>query len=154
MVKKVILGTFVAVGLLAAAGTGFIALRGDATGRAQAESDKAALSQSLEDSFGGQVEVDFVCQFPVVGVGPCVMDSAMDSREVILTLTGPRLSEGLTPDEQALQIARLAHGASSFARKADKIEVNFAEGNVVRKYTFDREALKAGAVPAPDPPIR
>ncbi len=154
MVKKLVLGVFVAVGLLAAAGTGFIALRGDATGRAQAESDKASLSQSLQDAFGGQVKVDFVCQFPVVGVGPCVMDSAMDSREVILTLTDARVPEAVTPDEQALLIARLAHGASSFARAADTIEVNFAEGNVVRKYTFDREALKAGAVPAPDPPIR
>ena len=150
MMKRVLLGLAVVVGLAAVSAAALLALKGDATGRARAESDKVALIRSLEEEFGGQAEVEFVCRFPVVGVGPCVVEGAMDSREVKLTLTGPHLPASAAPDEQALRIARLAHDSSSFARAADTTEVTFTEGNVSRTYTFAREDMAAGIAPAAD----
>jgi hypothetical protein len=108
------------------------------------------LSRSLEVEFGGKAKVEFVCQFPVVGAAPCVIDNSMDSREVKLTLTELPSAGDTAPDEQAFAIARLAHETSSFAREADRTEVSFQDGNVVRTYSFTRADLLAGAAQNPD----
>ena len=154
MIKKVLLGCS-ALLVLAVIGIAVVVMtvswNSDGSGGAKgADSEKLALSQDLENEFGGRPQVEFVCLLPVVGIAPCVLNNDMGSRETTLTFTNYEPPEGVVEEEQARRIAILAFQTSQFARESDKTDVVFDEtkgsgsASVSRRYSFSGDELAVG----------
>ena len=157
MVKKVLLAcsAFVVLGVVGIAVV--ITLTWDTNavdGAKGTANDEHSLSEDLEKTFGAQPKVEFVCSFPVVGIAPCVLNNDMGSREVTLTFTNYELPKGVTLEEQARRVARLAFKTSTFAMRSDTTEVIFETGSesatVSRRFSFSGEDLAAGDAPSPE----
>ena len=102
-----------------------LALKWDKSNVDSSDTATESLSKDLEEEFGGQPLVEFICVLPLVGPAPCVLDNDEVSRQVTLTFTNYELPLGIAPEEQARRIAVLSFNASDFVKESDEMNVIF-----------------------------
>ena len=157
--KKTLLGCSALLVLVAAGLAVWLALNWDKSDVDTSDKATDSLSNDLEEEFGGQPLVKFLCVLPVVGPAPCVLDNDKVSRQVTLIFTDYEMPLGIAPEEQARRIAVFSFDASDFVKKSDEMNVifestergKFASASRTSKYFFGPEGL-AAAVAADAPP--
>lgn len=149
--KKTLLGCSAFLVLVAVGLAVLLALNWDKSDIDSSDIATDSLSRDLEEEFGGQPDVEFICVLPIVGPAPCILDNDEVTRQVTLTFTNYKLPLGISLEEQARRIAVISFNRSDFVKESDEMNVifdntergEFATTSRTSKYSFDSDALAA-----------